>query len=299
MRIVYAGGIGRFPVGGHAWVDMNYLAGMVALGHDVYYVEECGHGSWVYDWAAQEVTTDLGYPTAYVSACLDQIGLGDRWAYRAGDQCVGMPADSIEDICAEADVFFVRGCSVPLWRAEYLRARTRVFVDSDPGFTQIRALTGDSEMAETIDRANRLFTIGHNVGREGCPVPTLGRSWTATEPPVSLAHWPAVPADEQAPLSTVLQWRSYADVEFGGVSYGNKNGVFPAYFGLPEITGADMTGALTGLRLDEMRSHGWTVVEGWCATEKPEDYAAFITRSRAEFSVAKQGYVAARTGWFT
>ena len=50
MIVVFAGSIGRFPVGGHAWVDMQYLLGLRALGHDVFYVEECGPGSWVYNW---------------------------------------------------------------------------------------------------------------------------------------------------------------------------------------------------------------------------------------------------------
>ena len=35
MKIIFAGSIGRFPVGGHAWVDLQYLHGLQDLGHQV------------------------------------------------------------------------------------------------------------------------------------------------------------------------------------------------------------------------------------------------------------------------
>ncbi len=299
MRIVFAGSIGRFPVGGHAWVDMNYLAGLDALGHDVTYVEECGAESWVYNWHTQEVSTDLRYPSDYVARCLERIGFGGRWAYRAGDISMGMASDDIADACAEADLLLVRGCAIPLWRPEYLEPRTRVFVDSDPGFTQVRVLTGDAELAETIDRVDRLFTIGAHIGREGCPVPTLDRTWTATEPPVAMHLWDLPAADASAPISTVLQWHSYAEVSYAGVSYGTKQRSWPAYLDLPQRTPSHLRVALTGREPHELQQLGWDVVEGWRATESAADYPAFIAASSAEFSVAKQGYVTARTGWFS
>ncbi|PYT10440.1 MAG: hypothetical protein DMF60_00005 [Acidobacteria bacterium] len=66
MIIILAGSIGRFPVGGHAWVEMQYLLGLRALGHEVFYLEDCGEGSWVYNWESEEITTDLDYPTDYI-----------------------------------------------------------------------------------------------------------------------------------------------------------------------------------------------------------------------------------------
>ena len=42
MLIILAGSIGRFPVGGHAWVDMQYLFGLRDIGHEVIYLEDCG-----------------------------------------------------------------------------------------------------------------------------------------------------------------------------------------------------------------------------------------------------------------
>ena len=62
MRIIVSGAIGRSYVGGQAWAYMHYLAGLQALGHDVYYLEDCGGESWVYNWDEQHLTTDLDYP---------------------------------------------------------------------------------------------------------------------------------------------------------------------------------------------------------------------------------------------
>ena len=54
MVIVFAGALGRFPIGGHAWAELQYLLGLRELGHDVFFLEECGEGSWVYNWETEE-----------------------------------------------------------------------------------------------------------------------------------------------------------------------------------------------------------------------------------------------------
>ncbi|MDQ3813920.1 MAG: glycosyltransferase family 1 protein, partial [Armatimonadota bacterium] len=128
MVIIFSGAIGRSGVGGQAWVYMQYLAGLQALGHDVFYLEDPGVGSWVYHHEEEEITTDLNYPAAYVRACLEPLGLGDRWIYRAGDEAVGMPLDDFRDVCAHADLLIVRAVPLPVWREEYLWPRRRAFI---------------------------------------------------------------------------------------------------------------------------------------------------------------------------
>src|SRR5688572_17442054 len=101
LTILFSGSIGRFPIGGHAWAQLQYLAGLRGLGHDVYYIEDCGdHGSWVYHWEREEVTTDLDYPADYVRACVELVGLQQRWSYRAGDESRGMTVRAVRDLCA-------------------------------------------------------------------------------------------------------------------------------------------------------------------------------------------------------
>lgn len=299
MVIVFAGALGRFPIGGHAWTELQYLLGLRELGHDVYFLEECGEGSWVYNWETQETTTELDYPTAYVRECLEPIGLGDRWIYRAGDRCVGMHPDEFREVCARAELLLIRGCTIPLWRPEYDLPRQRIFIDSDPGFTQFSLANGDRDMAATIARCERLFTIGQRIGTSGCPIPTLGRQWVKTVFPVLLSHWHAAGDSDAKYFTSIMQWQSYKDVAYKGDRYGNKASEFPKFIDLPVDTKQPFLLALTGGQPQELTRYGWDVTTGWVASRTPEDYQRFIQGSRAEFGVAKHGYVATRGGWFS
>ena len=59
-------------------------------------------------------------------------------------------------------------------------------------------------------------TIGENIGRPGCAVPTCGLDWITTPQPVVLEHWP-VARDEGTAFTTVASWRgAYGPVEYGG-----------------------------------------------------------------------------------
>ena len=96
-----------------------------------------------------------------------------------------------------------------------------------------------------------------------------------------------------------MQWRSYQDVVFQGVQYGNKDKEFPAFAGLPGLTAQPLRLALTGAAPDACSQHGWDVVVGWESSYSPDTYQTFVSTSRGEFAVAKHGYVATRGGWFS
>lgn len=298
MRVVVAGAIGRFPVGGHAWADLNLVLGLKGLGCDVWYLEDCGEGSWVWDWEREDLVTELTYPTAYVASTLEPHGLGDRWCYRAGPSWRGIPPDAMADVLATADLLVVRGSPLDVWRPEYDLPRRRAYIDVDPGFTQARLLDGDAAMTGTVDRCEVLFTIAR-LGQADCRVPDTGRRWRPTRPCVSLAHWPVQTQPAPCPPSMVLQWRSYRDVTLDGVRYGNKDRTFPDYLDLPRMLGRPLRAALTGGDPALLTSHGWEVVEGWRATFSADDYAHFVRSSEAELGIAKHGYVALRSGWFS
>ena len=78
MKILFAGTIGRSGLGGQAWASLQYLLGFRALGHEVFYLEDCGISSWVYNWEKEEWTTELDYPAAYVRECLEPFGCRDN-----------------------------------------------------------------------------------------------------------------------------------------------------------------------------------------------------------------------------
>src|SRR5690348_5914478 len=132
MKVLFAGTIGRFPIGGHAWTQLQYLSGLRELGHEVVYFEECGAESWVYQWETEELTTDLSYPAGYVTACIAPLGLENSWIYRAGADSRGMPVDEFLTFCEAADLLIVRAQPLTKWRQEYLWPRRRAFIDVDP-----------------------------------------------------------------------------------------------------------------------------------------------------------------------
>jgi hypothetical protein len=90
VLIILAGTIGRSAIGSKAWVYFQNLLGLHALGHEVFYLEDCGDNSWAYDWEREQVTESVAYPAAYVRNCLEFIGFQNHWIYRAGDLTEGM-----------------------------------------------------------------------------------------------------------------------------------------------------------------------------------------------------------------
>jgi hypothetical protein len=299
VNIIYSGCIGRFPIGGQAWADMQYLLGLSALGHDVLYLEECGPGSWVYNWETQEVTTQIGYPASYVRSCLDPIGYQNRWIYRAGSESAGMTLEEFHSFCSEADLLIVRGSPIDLWREEYDWPKSRIFIDADPAFTQIKLAEGDVGVSQTVAHCQRLFTYGTRIGNEDCPIPTGNREWLKTVMPIFLPLWPVVEEGNATHFTTIMQWRSYATVSYNGVRYGNKDLEFPKFISLPRYTEHPFRVALTGAPPEKLTDHGWDVVPGWIATETPSSYQLFVQNSYAEFGVAKHAYVASRSGWMS
>src|SRR5947209_6429304 len=108
VRIIFAGTIGLSGLGGQAWAVLQYLLGLQALGHDVYYLEDCGRSSWVYIWEKEEWTHELDYPAAFVQACLEPFGFGQRWIYRDNYRSLGLPLEKFLEVCATADLLIMR-----------------------------------------------------------------------------------------------------------------------------------------------------------------------------------------------
>lgn len=86
-----------------------------------------------------------------------------------------------------------------------------------------------------------------------------------------------------------------------GVEYGTKEMEFARVEELPRKSGARMEVAVGGADppRDRWRSLGWSVVDSQAVSVTPDDYRAYIRRSRGEFSVAKNVYVATGSGWFS
>lgn len=301
LRIVVLGYIVRYPLGGMAWSHMQYLMGLRDLGHEIYFVEYGDDYASCYDPERNDMVTDPAYGLRFAADALGGIGFGDRWAYHDAhsSRWSGPRAEDIHDIGATADVVLNVGGANPLC-PPFSETPVRVLIDQDPVFTQARYLK-DPASRRFAEAHTDLFTFGENVGTGRSAIPDDGLPWRPTRHPIQLSAWPAVPVPAGARFTTVMNWESYPAREHDGVRYGMKSDSFARYLDLPGEVGPVLELALGGPTAphEMLRQKGWSIADPREATRDPSAYQRYIQGSRAEFTVAKQGYVAARSGWFS
>ena len=136
MNIILAGIMGRFPYGGVAWCSLMYLLGLRRLGHRVWYLEDTGECN--FDPVENTIATDPRYALRFIDACLTPYGFGDRWCYvdYLGNHH-GIDRDAWRRVCADADLLLDLSGGSWFWRDEYAAIPHKVFIDSDPAFTQL------------------------------------------------------------------------------------------------------------------------------------------------------------------
>jgi hypothetical protein len=292
MRILFAGIIARYPFGGVTWCSLMYLLGLRALGHEVFYVEDTGEC--VYDPIQNTVATDPSFGTAYIHAALAPFGLGDRWTFVNYDGSYhGQPAADVRRYAADADLFIDLSGGCWFWRDEYARIPAKIFIDSDPTFTQLAIAKAEPWYVAFFERFDRLFTFGSNIGTPRSPTPTGGLTWHKTWQPITMADWQTStpPGDH---FTTVMTWQIESFTDVGG----NKDQEFVKFIDLPSRTPQSFELAINGPQ-SLLRSHGWRTVDAMRVSRTPGEYRDFIHRSKAEFGVAKHTYVASASGWFS
>lgn len=309
MRTIVTGLIGQYAFGGVTWDYIQYMLGFQALGHDVWYLEDTG--TWAYDPVKMEPSAACHHNTAYLGKVMADFGLGDRWIYRnAADETfhgVSDPAE-VAKILRSADV--LANVSGACWLREDTAAiPLKLFLDGDPMFTHI-GLAGNpgSEFAQRVAAHERKFSFGLGIGSPGCLVPTAGFEWKPTVQPIALDHWHparAVPAHAaQGCWTTVMNWASYAPKEFEGRSYGQKDREFERFLDLPSLTPEHFLLAM-GQGIGNKRPTAMLETKGWGLVEPDQvlpdyrTYRDFLASSKGEWSIAKNGYVASRSGWFS
>jgi hypothetical protein len=296
--ILFSGHIGRSGLGGQAWANLQYISGLQALGHEAVYLEDWGEYAWSWDWQHAAWNDHFDCFASYVRDAMASVGLRERWICRAGDRSIGMARADFLDACAQADLLIIRALPILAWRPEYDRPRRRAFIDVDPGFTQIGLSQGDLSLAETLAHCERLFTLGQHLGAPDCPLPTGGRQWLKTVPPVDLSFWPLATTPRAAYFTSILRWRGLRDASFNGQTYGQRDREFPRFITLPRLVEQPFRVAQLG-GSGELASHGWQVLFGEKVTKTPAMYRRFVLESRAEFGVAKHGYAHTNSGWFS
>ena len=279
LRIVVAGALAnKSGNGGEAWVRLSYLRGFRRLGCSVSLVEEIAHPAPDAVDYFRQVTKRFGVPAALVGP--------------DGAPIVGEPPE-------EGDVLVNVSGNL---RAPSLlgRFRRRAYVDLDPGFTQVWHAQGSLNLSGH----DVYFTVGGNVGRPGCPIPSGGIRWRPTRPPVVLDDWPAANGGFTR-FTTVATWRGpFGPVEHGGRRYGVKLHEFRKVIELPERSPHRFELALAidageDGDLATLHRHGWRIVDPRAVAGSPDDFRDYVRGSGAEFSASQGIYVDTRSGWFS
>jgi hypothetical protein len=288
LRILFSGMVAGDPEqGGASWSVLQYLLGFRALGHQVRLVEPVDR-------------LDPGV-VSYFERLVGDFGLDGEAALlvKGSRTTAGVPYEDLARWAGETDVLFnVSG----MLRDEELVGPPplRVFLDLDPAFNQLWHAEG-IEMGFALH--NRFATVGLALGEPECPVPTCGREWIKTLPPIFLPSWERTPAPADA-FTTVANWRGYGSVEWEGQRYGQKAHSLRELVELPRLTAERLALALA-IHPDEaqdgaaLREHGWQLADPVALAGNPSRYADFVRSSKGEIGVAKEGYVKSRCGWFS
>jgi hypothetical protein len=304
VRIIITGLVGQYPFGGVIWDYLQYLLGFKSLGHQVLYLEDSG--AWPYDPVAGTITDDCSFALQSLRKIFTDFDLAESWVYRNGadGKFHGAGEKVAREWLRHGDLLV--NVSSAGWLRDYdLRVGHRMFIDGDPMFCQIGLLDGSNPLyAGRLRDHDSHFTFGLSVGQPDCPVPVDGITWRPTVQPIAIDQWPVTSVSADAPWTTVMNWASYKPKVWEGRTYGQKNLEFNRFRDLPSKTNIPLRLAM-GLGVDgqrpaqELRQIGWDLVEPQEVVPDHRAYRSFLTSSRAEWSVAKHGYVEGRTGWFS
>lgn len=308
VRAVVTGMIATYSMGGVGWDYGQYALGLERMGFEVYYLEDTGVPAYTYNPAVGGYEEDPSYGVRFLREALAELSpsLAERWHYRAADgRTYGMEPSELAEIVASADLLLnvSGGCVL---RPEYARCPRKALIDTDPGWNHFVIFPRwDSrpaaERAWGFRAHDHFFTYAQRLGAPDCPLPTFGLTWHPTRPPAVLDCWRPLPPART--WTTVMSWSNYLEkVEHGGVEYGAKELEFGRIEELPRRSREpfEVSVNVNGLApLDRWRALGWSVVDAEEMSKSLSSYRSYIEGSRGEFSVAKNVYVATRSGWFS
>lgn len=325
--------VGAPEFGGHAWVYLQYALGLRELGCEVYWLERFHPtGDPARDAALRALLharlARHGLDEHILLYTLDQNGAGGD----AGPLFLDRPRAEAEAILRRAELLL--NFHYAMAPSLLARFRRTALVDIDPGLLQWWLSTGQIHVAPH----DLHLTIGETVGGPRARFPDCGRTWTRIRPPIALSAWPAsFDADARAFTTVSSWWGGGGSGEWvtdgREVCYeNNKRASFLALLELPRRTRETLELALSigdgdppererhaaaewrperaapvdatdyvsdAVDVARLRAHGWLVRNAREVAGSPEDFRAYVRRSRGEFSCAKPSCVAFQNAWIS
>lgn len=296
---------GNYPKAGIAWERVSWALGLRRLGLDVFVVDQLDRARCVYPQGAEpSYETCLNRP--YFERVVERFGLADSAVLvgEAGESLYGPTYDEFLQL-AEAATVLVNIAGDLRLEPVKRRARLKVYVDLDPGLTQLWLASG--KPAPRVDGHDLYFTIGENVGTPFCSLPTSGLVWHHTRQPVLLDEWPVCSDGNPNRFTTIAVWRGvgpHGSLESIGLEFRQKADEFARVIELPERAPQTFELALKVDGVDEgdrtvLERHGWHVVDARKVVPDPDSFRRYVQASGGEFSVAKGAYTQTSSGWFS
>jgi hypothetical protein len=308
LNIIVAGLIGQYPIGGVTWDYIQYVLGLRDLGHNVTYLEDSEQ--WPYNPSENGCGREAVYNAEYLERIMARFGLGDCWAYRFPggslptgetfqERWYGLSDGRRDQAIDRADLLInvSSGIGNP---NRYRQIARLAYVDTDPVFTQIRAVH-DAVFRAHLDAHDLHFTYGECASDT---VPATGHLWRPLRKPIALNEWHP-PAAHREVFTTVMNWTSYDDVRWNGRSYGQKDKEFLRFVDLPRAVAPAVLELAIGFGItrraprDLLRRKGWRLVDPMQCCGGVDDYRHYIESSKGEWTVAKNAYVEGKSGWFS
>ena len=328
LRIIVTGLIAQHPsLGGISWHYLQYVLGLRCLGHEVYYFEDSGQWPYNFDGGATGddwISYDCSENVNYLNSLMRRFGLENRWAYRfpLADQWYGLSDNERTEILKRADLLINVSGSLE-FPDNYRQVGRLVYIDTDPVFTQVKLARGEQDFGRRVDAHDVHFTFGECLSNS---VPRTGHHWQPTRQPIVLAEWhPSNPPRNG--FTTVLNWTSYKPLAYADKTYGQKDLEFYRFLDLPrKVKPVKLELSLSNIEhvnwrtqtdnipqevLELMRGQsewnsrdllthaGWNVVDAKVTCGDLDSYHNYIQYSKAEWSMAKNGYVQGECGWFS
>jgi hypothetical protein len=302
--VVVWGLMAHFPFGGMIWQALHYLIPLRQLGYEVWYVEDSDE--LVFDPVTFNPTTECESNVLRVQEVMAGIGLADRWVVRSpmsdvylgaldekGLGCLYAKCDAAFNLCGALDL-----------RDGHQVIKCKVYVETDPVMNQVAVAAGNQRLIDKLDRYDFLFTYGENIGADDCLIPVTRYNWKRTRPPVCLECWQTSGLPPPAArLTSIANWKhSGKDITWQGHTWRwSKHHNFLNFIDVPNEASLPIELAVGAISKEErellIENKWYTRNSG--ELDAPDSYRRFIQQSRGEFTVAKDQYVAPRSGWFS
>ena len=302
LKIVVLGYIVRGPLGGLAWHHLQYVIGLKKMGHEVLFLEDSDDFPGCYNPETFELGVDPQYGLAFLKNLFTHFDLNNHWSYYDAHtgQWHGKSRDEVFLFCSKADMVLNLSAVNPV-RDWWAKIPSRILIDTDPSFTQIKHLTSPKDF-ETAKQHTAFFSFGENIGKHNCHIPADGFDWKPTRQPVVMDIWNETLSPTSEKWTTVMQWDSYKMQQYDNRIFGMKSMSFREYDKLPQLLPSEnfelALGSITA-PVEELKANGWNIISSLVPTKSPYTYQQYIQQSKGEWSIAKHGYVISNSGWFS